>query len=70
MGWTATDETGWVADLDSAAATVEALFGADRLEGCELHQLMTDLWVLLIATARRVEVVLADRRWLREQVGR
>jgi hypothetical protein len=70
MSWTATDETGWITDLDSAAATVEALFGADRLEGWELRHLMTDLWVLLTVTARRLEVVLAEHRWLGEQAGR
>ncbi|MGH8887768.1 MAG: hypothetical protein ACRDYX_21890 [Egibacteraceae bacterium] len=66
MRWTARDETGWVADLREAAVTVSALRDADRLEGCELRFLMGDLWVLLEATAGRLEVVLQERR-LREQ---
>jgi hypothetical protein len=68
MRWTASDETGWVADLDSAAATVWKLRDAERLEGIELLHVMGDLWVLLQATARRLEVVLADRRRLRDQL--
>ncbi|MGH8901394.1 MAG: hypothetical protein ACRDYA_06860 [Egibacteraceae bacterium] len=70
MRWTATDETGWVADLDSAAATVWKLRyadTADMLEGCELRHLMAGLWALLEATASRLELVLQERRQLREQ---
>ncbi|MGH8896244.1 MAG: hypothetical protein ACRDZ4_04270 [Egibacteraceae bacterium] len=67
MRWTATDETGWIGDLDSAALAVWRLRDADRLEGCELRFLMADLWVLLQATAGRLEVVLVDRRRLRQQ---
>ncbi|MGH8900057.1 MAG: hypothetical protein ACRDZ4_24240 [Egibacteraceae bacterium] len=65
--WTASDEAGWVGDLDSAAVTVWRLRDADRLEGVELRFLMGDLWVLLEATAGHLDVVIADRRWLREQ---
>ncbi len=32
MRWTATGETGWIGDLDSAAVTVWKLRDADRLE--------------------------------------
>jgi hypothetical protein len=66
--WTASDETGWVADLDSAAVTVWKLQDSERLEGVELRHLMVDLYVLLAATAGRLEVVLAERRWLRDRV--
>jgi hypothetical protein len=68
MRWTASDEAGWVANLDSAAATVWKLRDAQRLEGIELLSVTGDLWVLLQATARRLEVVLADRRQLRDQI--
>ncbi|MGH8904696.1 MAG: hypothetical protein ACRDYA_24200 [Egibacteraceae bacterium] len=73
MRWTVTDETGWIGDLDSAAVTVWKLRyadTADMLEGCELRHLMGDLWALLEATASRLELVLQERRWPREQVGR
>jgi hypothetical protein len=66
--WTVSDEAGWVADLDSAAATVWKLRATERLEGIELLSVAGDLWVLLQATARRLEVVLAERRRLRDQI--
>jgi hypothetical protein len=68
MRWTASDEAGWVADLDSAAVTVWKLQDAQRLEGVELRHLMADLYVLLAATAGRLEVVLAERRRLRNRL--
>jgi hypothetical protein len=68
MRWTAGDEAGWVTDLDSAALTVWRLQDAERLEGVELRQLMADLYVLLSATVGRLEVVLEERRRLREEV--
>jgi hypothetical protein len=68
MRWTASDEAGWISDLDSAAVTVWKLQDTERLEGVELRHLMADLYVLLAATAGRLEVVLADRRRLRDRV--
>jgi hypothetical protein len=65
--WTASDEAGWVADLDSAALIVWRLQDAERLEGIELRHLMADLYVLLAATAGCLEVVLEERGWLRQQ---
>jgi hypothetical protein len=67
MRWTATDETGWITDLQSAAATVEALCDTEQPEERKRGWQMADLWVLLTDTVGRLEVILADRRWLREQ---
>jgi len=68
MRWTARDEPGWVTDLCSAAMTVWSLQDAERLDGVELRHLMVDLYVLLASTAGRLEVVLAERRRLREEI--
>jgi hypothetical protein len=65
--WTADGEKGWVADLHSTAATVAPLRDADRLQDIELRHLMADLWLLLEITAGRLEVVLEERQWLRQQ---
>ncbi|MGH8887642.1 MAG: hypothetical protein ACRDYX_21225 [Egibacteraceae bacterium] len=43
---------------------------ADRLEVVELRHLTADLWALLEATAGRLEVILEERRRLREQARR
>jgi hypothetical protein len=70
MRWTATDETGWIADLHSAAATVWASCDTEQPEEHERGWLMADLGVLLEVTAGRLKVILEERRWLREQARR
>jgi len=67
MRWAARDEPGWVTDLRSAAMTVWGLRDAERLDGVELRHLMVDLYVLLASSAGRLEVVLDERRRLREE---